>query len=333
MIRRGFLVVIALLACAAAPAQDSLRLPVPDVAPVGADDAFPVAPPSETSQKLRLVAPFVEPPPLQTLSILPPEDSRQHDELPLFYEQMNELDKTGLQEYGDIYDGLPLEKKVLLYSRHFQHLYGRMPNFRPDAFAVGERAPPAVAATPAPEGVPEKTIATEAVEDGMEAAEKRDDQTGDQTDAALASDGENEEKYDELPLTYAEMNKNDQIIMRSFRKRYDALLLWQKARLYSREFEKLRNRKPVFHPDTVREIEISQGPSPEAVKKKKKDMYTVSVPKASSAVAGPGTVSGPWGKQDSRPAVVPSGRRGKKLENLRQGWNAFDALRDGQEQD
>lgn len=88
--------------------------------------------------------------------------------------------------------------------------------------------------------------------------------------------------YDVLPLTFNEMNQYDQIAMEPYRSRYDKMSLAEKADVYGRQFEFMRNRRPNFEPGIMGAMESYQeaknAPSSSAYEAKQ-FMYKPATPK------------------------------------------------------
>lgn len=158
-------------------------------------------------------------------------------------------------------------------------------------------------------------------------------------------------RYDPLPMRFEEMDRYDQIAMEPYRDRYDDMSIAEKADLYGRQFEAMRNRKPNFDP-AISELVDSYRETREATSAydAKRFMYKPATPKrpspaGRSAAAAPGrggnplaSLSGPWERSPQpEPEPEPEARTGQptgaypkdalRMENLRQGWNAADVLR------
>lgn len=249
-----------------------------------------------------------------------------YDELPLNYGDMNRYDQIAMEPYRDSYDELPVDEKARLYGKQFEYMRGREPNFDPAAL------------NPAARGAEES--------DDAEYEEVEERQTG----GRVAVD---DAEYDQLPMWFDDMGKYDQIAMEPYRDKYDAMPVGQKARVYGPQFEFMRGRKPNFHPDVMAQMdqletaETADGPvsSFEA----KQYLYKPVQPKkrrpgiSASQEELLGALSGPWEKAppaevaDSEPdrsaGPQPAGRRrpDRRMESLREGWNAADVLRGARE--
>lgn len=180
--------------------------------------------------------------------------------------------------------------------------------------------------------------------------------------AVLAQDGGGE--YDPLPLSFDEMNRYDQIAMEPYRSRYDAMSMAEKADVYGKQFEFMRNRKPNFDPAIMSMMESYQeAKAAPSAYKAKQFMYKPATPKRrlpkprqpppEAAAAEPRrpanlleALPGPWEQApqpepEPEPEEIveaeelepeqPSGpeypQDGLRMENLRRGWNAIDVMR------
>lgn len=157
---------------------------------------------------------------------------------------------------------------------------------------------------------------------------------------------------DVLPMRFADMNQYDQIAMEPYRDKYDSLPLVEKADLYAKQFEFMRNRPPRFEPEIM--SLLNSYSSPEGSKtaasayRAKQHLYKPATPKAPTARStreqasrqrpdGMPVLSGPWSSEpatpdDSEPETPPPATPryssdGTRMENLRRGWNAADVMR------
>ena len=273
-------------------------------------------------------------------------EERRYDEFPMQFSDMGKYDQIAMEPYRDRYDDLPLEEKAELYAKQFAFMQGRAPVFSPEILAL--IYPDEYAAEPE-----EEEEADEPEEES--GGRRRPDAAGRPAREA----GPAPEFYDALPMRFGDMDRYDQIAMEPYRDRYDALPVAEKVRLYGRQFEFMRNRKPNFHPDVLSQVDMyDQALEATNAIEAKKFLYKPPTPKKKRPPKPPEperspeeialeALPGPW--EQNRPApepepiveepdeddpgyvVKPDGTLARpddlRMENLRQGWNAVDVMR------
>lgn len=152
-----------------------------------------------------------------------------YDPLPLSYADMNHYDQIAMEPFRNSYDSMSIARKAQVYGSQFEFMYNRKPNFDP-----------LVLNPPPSRGASELDLDED---DFYQDAEVVDMSRSDAARPRI--------QYDPLPLTFAEMNPYDKIAMEPFRNRYDSMSVAQKAAVYGRQFEFMRNRKPNFDPDLL----------------------------------------------------------------------------------
>lgn len=172
-------------------------------------------------------------------------------------------------------------------------------------------------------------------------------------------------EYDVLPMRYADMNKYDKIAMEPFRNRYDSMSVAEKAEVYSKQFEYMRNRKPNFDPAILNSMDaLEESKAATSAFDAKRHLYKPAVPKKRRPRPTPApepppqpaerqpanlleALPGPWESMappepppepeppepefEEEFIEEPSGPEYPddhlRLENLRRGWDAVDVLR------
>lgn len=249
-----------------------------------------------------------------------------YDELPMRFEDMNKYDQIAMEPYRDNYDDLPVAEKVELYGKQFEYMRGRKPNFDP---AVLDPAPGGGAGE----------------DNGTKYGQAGDADAG---RSASPDDGD----YDPLPMWFDEMGKYDQMAMEPYRQRYDAMPVGEKALVYGPQFEFMKGRPPRFHPDVVAQMNQFEATEtvdgPVSAFEAKQYLYKPAEPKkrrpgiSASEEELLGALPGPWerakaaeaaeGEGARKAAAPPGGRRtDRRMESLREGWNAADVLRGARE--
>lgn len=157
-----------------------------------------------------------------------------YDSLPLHFDEMNQYDQIAMEPFRNRYDSMSLPEKVEVYGRQFEYMHNRRPNFDP---AVLNPVPP------------ESDISDE--DEGFRQAEMQE----------YRQPRRNSVVYDPLPLRFDDMNQYDKIAMEPFRNQYDSMSVAEKAAVYGKQFEFMRNRKPNFDPDLIAPWEVEAAAS------------------------------------------------------------------------
>lgn len=173
-----------------------------------------------------------------------PEES--HDPFPRRAADMSEYDSIALEPYLERYDGLPLHERADLYAGQFEFMNGRPPVFSADDARAIEESRARPRASPEKKK-PEKGRGRR----NRNSREPAPPPQAPPEDPAPAS-------YDALPRAMADMDEYERIAMSPYRDRYDVLPLHERAELYARQFEALRDRPPRFSPEDSEEIRASR---------------------------------------------------------------------------
>lgn len=250
-----------------------------------------------------------------------------YDVLPLTFAEMDQYDQIAMEPYRATYDDLPLEEKARLYSAQFEYMNNRKPNFHPSTFGVAEEE-------------------DEEDDDEFESDEGEYEEWAEEEPEQLVGNGG---PYDPLPMFFVEMDQYDQIAMEPYREKYDGMPVAEKARLYGRQFEFMHGREPNFDPAVLNAVRRAATES-RSTYAAKTFLYKPATPKpprpqkkSEEEQAGEvlETLPGPWeSMREAEPEVVEEmvepRRQGyrvdeRRMETLRQGWNAIDVIRGARE--
>ncbi len=257
-----------------------------------------------------------------------------YDALPLWFDDMDEYDQIAMEPYRDTYDDLPIEEKARLYSAQFEYLNNRKPNFHPAALRGEEEEE---------DGEEDDGFASrgggadtgeewdEDEEEGLAAAEEEE--------ADLELLQEDDGDYDILPMFFADMDRYDQIAMEPYRDTYDAMPVGEKAEAYGRQFAFMRDREPNFNPAVINAVRRSAARKASAYEAKR-FLYKPATPKPPRPTEEEQTgevlkgLPGPWEANQAAAEEETKERRrsgyrsdSRRMETLREGWNAVDVLR------
>ncbi|MCD8351133.1 MAG: hypothetical protein LUC93_11040 [Planctomycetaceae bacterium] len=150
--------------------------------------------------------------------------------------------------------------------------------------------------------------------------------------SAMGQEGD----YDQLPLSFEEMDEYDQIAMEPYRDRYDTMLLAEKAKAYAVVFEFMRDRPPNYPPEVAGEVErYDAAANAESAYEAKQHLYKAPPPPRQSR---PGitrsegqllkALPGPWEKAAEEEKEAERYQSGGLMESLRYGFNAIDRVRE-----
>ena len=251
--------------------------------------------------------------------------ARNYDPLPLTMEEMGEYDRIAMEPYTDRYDSLPLHEKAELYSQQFRFMRARDPVFLPDLNLAIDRSRMGIAESGGADYPEEAEIA----------------QPG---EAGHASQGAPEEVlpshgvFDALPSRIADMGEYERIAMEPYADRYDKLPLYEKAELYSRQFELVNNRAPIFSPELRAAIRRTASEPVQTTRAGRRDIYKEPEDrKKQHKGMDLSRLPGPWeaNRKPEEPEGVyivnPDGtiyqEKDIRMESLRGGWDSRELLR------
>lgn len=143
-----------------------------------------------------------------------------YDALPPSFEEMDQYDQIAMEPFRNRYDAMSLAEKAAVYGKQFEYMHNRKPNFAPSVLN--------------PSSFSAEVVENEEPDDDDDYRQRRQNI-----------------EYDPLPLYFEDMNQYDKIAMEPYRNRYDSMTVAEKAAVYGRQFEFMRNRKPAFDPDLV----------------------------------------------------------------------------------
>lgn len=228
-----------------------------------------------------------------------------YDALPRTFADMSEYDKIAMEPYADRYDSAPLHEKAALYAAQFEFMNGRPPEYHPVDVAEIEVTKQAATDVDSKKKKGRKKKNAEPTPPAP-ATEAGDVGEPDAAPEAAAKPKKRAAKkaasFDPLPRKLADMDQYDRIAMSPYEETYNTLPLHERAELYARQFEFMRDRPPAFAPADVEAIEASrENPELELAESQEADAEPASEQASPQPPPAPSLRSAPTTRYTLRP--------------------------------